>query len=222
VSALPPDLRAVSATEVAERLLSQRRDLPYLLYRDGDGRQLVHTLIAGTGPLCIGRGPASDISLPWDSEVSRAHAQLEQVGDAWTLVDEGLSHNGSFVNGQRVHGRQRLRTGDAISIGRTLLAFLADGQRPFQSTETTRLSPRPAISAAQRRVLDALCRPYRDAPFAGPASNREIADALFLSVETVKTHLRALFELFDVETLPQNRKRAELARRAIESGVVAL
>ena len=221
MSALPPDLRAVSATEVAERLLSQRRDIPYLLYRDGNGRQHVHTLIAGTGPLCIGRGPSSDVALPWDSEVSRAHAQLEQVGDAWTLVDDGLSHNGSFVNGHRVHGRQRLRTGDAISIGRTLLAFLAGGQR-FQSTETTRLSPRPAISPAQLRVLEALCRPYRDAPFAAPASNREIAAVLFLSVETVKTHLRALFERFGVETLPQNRKRAELARRAIESGVVVL
>jgi hypothetical protein len=222
MSALPPDLRAVSATEVAERLLSQRRAVPHLLFRDGDGRQHVHTLLPGSGPLCIGRGPASDIALPWDHEVSRAHAQLEQVGDAWTLVDDGLSHNGSFVNGSRVHSRQRLRDGDTISVGRTLIAFIADGQARFQSTETTRVSPRPVVSAAQQRVLEALCRPYRDVPFAGPASNREIAGELFLSIETVKTHLRALFDLFGVATLPQNRKRAELVRRAIESGVVVL
>lgn len=222
MAALPPDLRAVSGSEVAERLRFQRRAVPYLLFRDGGGRQHVHTLTPGTGPLCIGRGPASDIGLPWDFEVSRAHAQLEQVGDAWTLVDEGLSHNGSFVNGRRLHGRQRLRHGDTISVGRTLIAFVADGQPRLESTETTRVSPRPVISEAQRRVLEALCRPYREAPFAGPASNREIAGELCLSVETVKTHLRVLFDQFGVGTLPQNRKRAELVRRAIESGVVVL
>jgi len=36
----------------------------------------------------------------------------------------------------------------------------------------------------------------------------------------VKTHLRALFDLFGVGALPQNRKRAELVRRAFESGVL--
>jgi DNA-binding NarL/FixJ family response regulator len=37
----------------------------------------------------------------------------------------------------------------------------------------------------------------------------------------VKTHIRALFAKLDVEDLPQNRKRAELARRAIEAGLVS-
>jgi DNA-binding NarL/FixJ family response regulator len=57
--------------------------------------------------------------------------------------------------------------------------------------------------------------------YAGPRSNKEIAEDLFLSVETVKTHLRALFDLFEVGDLPQNRKRAELVRRAFETGVLA-
>ena len=51
-------------------------------------------------------------------------------------------------------------------------------------------------------------------------SNREIAEELFLGVETVKSHLRAMFELFGLGDLPQNRKRAELARRAAETGLV--
>jgi DNA-binding NarL/FixJ family response regulator len=63
-------------------------------------------------------------------------------------------------------------------------------------------------------------RATRRRPFAGPRSNREIADELFLSVETVKSHLRALFDLFGVAALPQNRKRAELVRRAFETGIV--
>ena len=37
----------------------------------------------------------------------------------------------------------------------------------------------------------------------------------------VKTHLRTLFQRFEIESLPQNEKRAELARRALESGAVA-
>jgi DNA-binding NarL/FixJ family response regulator len=40
-------------------------------------------------------------------------------------------------------------------------------------------------------------------------------------VETVKSHLRALFDLFGVADLPQNRKRVELVRRAFETGVVS-
>jgi hypothetical protein len=43
---------------------------------------------------------------------------------------------------------------------------------------------------------------------------------LFLSVETVKSHLQALFERFEVPEMPQNRKRAELVRRAFERGAV--
>ena len=41
-----------------------------------------------------------------------------------------------------------------------------------------------------------------------------------VDVETVKSHLRALFDLFGVGDLPQNRKRSELARRAFETGLV--
>jgi DNA-binding NarL/FixJ family response regulator len=68
-------------------------------------------------------------------------------------------------------------------------------------------------------VLAALCRPAREQPFAGPPSNREIAEELVVSVDTVKSHLHALFELFGVQDMPQNAKRAELVRRAFERGL---
>jgi DNA-binding NarL/FixJ family response regulator len=41
-----------------------------------------------------------------------------------------------------------------------------------------------------------------------------------LSVETVKSHMHALFELFEIGDVPQNRKRAELVQRAFERGAV--
>jgi predicted ArsR family transcriptional regulator len=63
------------------------------------------------------------------------------------------------------------------------------------------------ISPGQRRVLVALCRPYKDGgAFATPATNQAIAAELHLSVDAVKTHMRALFEKLGVEDLPQNKK----------------
>ena len=216
---LPQTLRSTSAAEVAERLHAQRAGSPFVLYRDGDGRQLIAELTGG-GALCIGRGPANELALEWDAEVSRVHAVLEPAGGHWTLVDDGLSRNGSFVNGDRVHGRRRLADGDTIAIGKTLIAFVENSESSVRSTESTRDGSPPAISPAQERVLLALCRPLAADPFAGPPSNREIADELFVSVETVKSHMRALFERYGVEDMPQNRKRSELARRALARGAI--
>jgi hypothetical protein len=78
----------------------------------------------------------------------------------------------------------------------------------------------PELSAAQRRVLVALCRPFAASRFATPPSNRELADELYVSVETVKFHLHALFGLFGLTEVPQHRKRAVLAQLALEHGVV--
>jgi pSer/pThr/pTyr-binding forkhead associated (FHA) protein len=219
VKRLPPNLRSVSPAELGERLAAERRGTPFVLYLDGDARQRIVELDSGARWLSIGRDPASDIPLGWDTEVSRAHAVLERVGAAWTLVDDGLSRNGSWVNGRRLSGRRRLEDGDAITLGHTQLVFVA-GAAAAQTTATTRRGAPPELSPAQRRVLGALCAPFLENDFAAPPSNREIADELFLSVETVKSHLHALFDLFEIEDMPQNRKRAELVRRAFECGVV--
>ncbi len=55
-----------------------------------------------------------------------------------------------------------------------------------------------------------------------PASNKAIAAELCLEPPSVKTHLRALFAKLAVEDLPQNEKRARLAARAIEAGLVTV
>lgn len=41
---------------------------------------------------------------------------LEPIGEAWTLVDDGLSRDGSFVNGSRVQGRHRLQDRDRTCL----------------------------------------------------------------------------------------------------------
>jgi FHA domain len=209
-----------SPAELRERLAAERRGQPCLIYRDVDDRQVIVTLIPARPRLTIGRGAASDIALGWDGEVSRLHAELELTGGHWVVSDDHLSHNGTFVNEQRVHGTHRLRPGDVVRAGSTPLAFVAPA--PDAGT-ATRTADGPidgvAVTPAQRRVLVALCRPV---PGGGaPASNRAIADELVIALDTVKSTLTRLFELFGVgDDVPQNGKRALLARRALQLGIV--
>jgi pSer/pThr/pTyr-binding forkhead associated (FHA) protein len=221
VHALPKTLRAGSATELKERFDAARRDAPFVLYRDGDERQRIVVLDEHES-LTIGRQCASDVPLPWDEAVSRVHATLERVGEEWTLVDDGSSRNGSFLNGIRVRGRRRLQDGDLIRVGYTTMAYVVPRARELSSSTVAATSSGvPHFTTAQRRVLVALCRPFLEGRLGAPDSNQQIAGELFLGIETVKTHMHALFEAFGIQHLPQNRKRGELVRLALERGAVS-
>lgn len=217
---LPHALHRATPAELKERIEAERRGPPFLLYRDADGTQHIHDLGGNTERLTIGRSATNDIALAWDAEVSRLHAALEHVGGEWSLVDDGRSHNGSYIDGERVAGRRRLRDGDAIAVGRTVLVFRSPTGRESLRTATSQQRAAPKISEAQLRVLTALCRPYAGSAYAVPATNKQIADELFIGVETVKTHMRALFDAFGLGGLPQHQKRATLAQRALQTGLL--
>lgn len=77
------------------------------------------------------------------------------------------------------------------------------------------------LTDTQLGILAALCRPLAAGnPFATPATDQEIADEVFLGVDAVKGHLRALYRKFGIEDLPRNQKRARLVELAIEGGYV--
>jgi pSer/pThr/pTyr-binding forkhead associated (FHA) protein len=208
----PAELKAVIA--------AQRGGAAFLEYRDGDDAQRIVELGPDLERLSIGRLASCEIAMPWDTEVSRAHALLEQAGGVWTIEDRGSS-NGTLVNTLRTTGPQVLRDGDVVRIGRTQLIFHAAGEDDLRRTTPAldRVAPTPTDS--QRKVLVELCRPALERG-GGAASNREIAAALFVSVETVKTHMRALFDAFAVGDVPQYHKRTELVRRALETGLVSV
>ena len=169
----------------------------------------------------IGRSCQADISIPQDPQVSRLHARLERLSGGWTLVDDGLSRNGTVVNGHRLAGRVRLRDRDEIDVGATKLRFCAPGESVEPATLVHEgLSRFTRVSPAQKAVLVALCHSGPDVEVYGtPATNREIAAELHLSVDAVKTHLRLLFRKLGLDDLPQNQKRARLADLAWQNGL---
>jgi pSer/pThr/pTyr-binding forkhead associated (FHA) protein len=220
----PLDHHVATPRELQHRIEAERRGSPFLVYRDGDDAQVLVELAAEGDRVTIGRGAANDLVLAWDAEVSRVHATLERAGDDWLVADHGVSRNGTWVGGARVTGGRRLRDGDVIRVGNTAIAFRApagDGP-PSEPTRTAAGSPAAVeLTPAQRRVLVALCRPYKHGAYATPATNQQIADELVVGVDAVKSTLRALFDAFGVGDLPQNAKRAALARAALRGGVVA-
>ena len=90
---------------------------------------------------------------------------------------------------------------------------MAFGTPPELTTLLTKVGEqvvtRRRCRPTQRQIVTALCRPYKhEDPYATPATNQQIADEVFLSVDAVKTHLRTLFQKFGIEDLPQNQKRS--------------
>jgi pSer/pThr/pTyr-binding forkhead associated (FHA) protein len=213
--------RTVSAPELKAQIEAEREGRPFLVFRDGDGEQVIQPL-AADAELWVGRSGSADVRLGWDVEVSSLHAQIEVVRDECTLVDDGLSRNGSFVNEERAHGRRHLRDGDALRFGRTVVVYRRPGEDAPEATVVAGEVPAAAtVSPAQRRVLIALCRPYKDGDsFATPATNQQIGEELHLGVDAVKTHMRALFEKLGVGDIPQNQKRVALVERALQTGIV--
>ena len=207
--------------ELKARIDAERDGTPFLLYRDGEERQVIARLDEAAPRLTIGRRPGNEIALPWDAEVSRVHAQLERVGGEWSLVDDGLSRNGSYVNGDRLSGRRRLRDGDRLCFGETPMLFRAPDAAGSLSTAVVSTGHgNLPLTETERKVLIALCRPLDASAYAAPASNREIAAEVHLSVDSVKAHLRAIFERTGLADVPQNQKRARLAALALVNGLV--
>jgi pSer/pThr/pTyr-binding forkhead associated (FHA) protein len=109
--------------ELKELLEAERAGAPFLVLRDGRATQMVVSLNTPTALIVIGRDPSSDLCLDWDPLVSGLHARIESAKGRWLLHDDGLSRNGSFVNGERLYGQRVLRDRDELRFGRTTMLF---------------------------------------------------------------------------------------------------
>lgn len=69
----------------------------------------------------IGRGIATDITV-WDIRVSRIHCRIDNRDNEFTLSDMNSS-NGTWVNGARLTQSHRLKHGDHVKLGSTVMQF---------------------------------------------------------------------------------------------------
>ena len=215
--------RLISPRHLKAVIEAERTGIPFLYWLDDTGEQHILMLPADRTRVTIGRRDQSDVPLTWDAEVSRAHALLEPVGGEWTLIDDGMALNGSYVNGSRIHGRHRLEDKDHMYFGQTRVVYREpESDQGSQSTARAFESPSSIpLTETQRKLLIALCRPIVESSSATPATNPQIAAEVHLSVDAVKAHMRHLFDRFELGELPQNEKRHQLVAIVLGSGLLA-
>ena len=72
------------------------------------------------GEATFGRGGGCTVRLGFDTFVSQVHARaFERDGSLW--VEDAGSTNGTIVNGKRIERTVKLRRGDRVQLGETLL-----------------------------------------------------------------------------------------------------
>src|SRR5829696_8215445 len=116
-----------------------------------DGRVKGRRLTLGD-EIMVGRAMGEEGRLGDDPNLSRRHARLARGPDGRLTIEDLGSANGTFVNGARVSGPQRLAPGDSIRVGTTTLEVVDStgaGKQPSQETpppapESHPTDPEPA------------------------------------------------------------------------------
>lgn len=113
----------------------------------------------------IGRTPQCDIAI--DSKgISRKHARIFQDPFGRWIVEDLGSHNGVYVNGQRIEA-QAILPGDQIDIGRYSLVLVQSVDQPLAPQASVRTTTElvedgltPKVISSVDRTDRTLSRPY--------------------------------------------------------------
>lgn len=104
-----------------------------------------------TEPQLIGR--SSEAIVLSDQTISRRHAELTPEGDGTWYLRDLQSANGTFVNGVRVTERRKLKLGDQVRTGNSLLIYGENVPNPLANR--LKLAPASEIDAAVEHTVDA-------------------------------------------------------------------
>jgi len=82
----------------------------------------------------LGRHPHDDVCLPYDSRVSRHHAQITKKCDSYFIEDVGPngkgSTNGTYVGEKRIGTTTAIQSGEMILLGSVWIRFEAKAVIP--------------------------------------------------------------------------------------------
>jgi hypothetical protein len=108
---------AIVAAPAAAATPKREKGKAWLVRVAGTDGNLEHWI---DGEATIGRGGGCTISVPADTFVSQVHARLvDRDGSLW--IEDLGSTNGTFLNGKQVSQPTKLRKGDRVQVGETVL-----------------------------------------------------------------------------------------------------
>ena len=102
-------------------------------------------------PQLIGR--SSEAIVLSDQTISRRHAELTPEGDGTWYIRDLQSSNGTFVNGVRVTDLRKLKPGDQVRTGNSLMIYGEEVPDPLASR--LKLAPSSQIDASVEHMVDA-------------------------------------------------------------------
>lgn len=112
-----PAAAPVPAAAPAAPRSSRRREWRFVVVSPETERGRAYPV---EGDATIGRGGGCAVALSFDTFVSQVHARaFDRDGTLW--VEDAGSTNGTLVNGKRIGEPVKLRKGDTVQVGETVL-----------------------------------------------------------------------------------------------------
>ena len=117
-----------------------------------DGREIK----IGVPEFVIGRGDEAHLK-PSSDLISRMHCSLKVQNGSVTIADMG-SRNGTYVNGQKLEGEHKAKSGDTLRVGRLQFEVIVDHAEPGNKKPrvdgVAQAAARTAAAAASSGLLD--------------------------------------------------------------------
>ncbi|BBM85505.1 protein kinase domain-containing protein [Candidatus Uabimicrobium amorphum] len=141
-------------------------------------------------------GRASDVSCVLrDLRASRRHSCVTFERGAYYLLDMG-SHNGTYLNGQKVAGKSKLKNDDKIGIGATVLTFSGsrsdakkqDGLASYDILKEVKQNDTGDFSIARQKIVERdvlLWRISREVLNEDPQLSKTLQRDFLLQIRTV-------------------------------------
>jgi hypothetical protein len=109
---------AAAAAGLGSKAAPRARRAVHLVVQRSPSLETDSTIPVGSAPITLGRGGQNDLVLDGDEFASARHARIEARKDG-VWVQDLDSTNGTFLNGARVVGAERMNPGDVLRVGET-------------------------------------------------------------------------------------------------------